>query len=197
MLSLPIPSKGCPHRYSQLSWRGRNLGDLVERLSRKKTRRDFDAHPDPDLRRDMCPRQAGWRPAFGQAGAAQGHLRKQGVREGDLFLFWGLFRRVDEDGEWVGRPEHHIWGWMQIGCVAPVDAVVRPGGREWAWAAAHPHLHRSADPSNTLYVAAERLRAPDLSGSVSGAGTFDTAHASRRLTCESARTQLSRAPAIR
>jgi len=188
MLSLPIPSKGSPHRYSQLSWRGHNVGELVERLTRGKVRRDFDAHLDPDLRRDLCPRPGDWRAAFGQVSSAQGHLRKQGVAEGDLFLFWGLFRRVDEQGRWIGRPEHHLWGWMQVGLVAPVDAVVRKGGASWSWARGHPHLHRPEDPTNTLYLAAEHLRLPKLSHPLPGAGTFDVAQASRRLSCAAART---------
>jgi hypothetical protein len=131
------------------------------------------------------PRHDGWRPAR-QVSAAQGHLRKQGVAGGDIFLFWGLFRRVDERDGWIGRPEHYVWGWMQIGCIAPVDSVVREGGASWSWARNHPHLRLDADPTNTLYVATDRLKLPGLTGSLPGGGTLDEARADRRLTCASA-----------
>jgi hypothetical protein len=100
----------------------------------------------------------------------------------------GLFRCIDERGEWVGRPEHHIWGWMQVGVVASVDDVVRVGGAKWSWAHTHPHLHFSPSPTNTLYVSADELRLPGIGRHLPAAGTFDTAHATRRLTCESARS---------
>ncbi len=110
MISLPIPDKRSPVRYRDLTWRGRNLGDVVEALARGKVKRTFGAHLDPDLRRGALRRPAGWRASLGQIGAAQGHLRKQRVVPGDLFLFWGLFRAVDADLRWAGRPEHRILG---------------------------------------------------------------------------------------
>ena len=36
-------------RYRDLSWRGRNLGELVAKLTRGKQRSDYRAHLDPDL----------------------------------------------------------------------------------------------------------------------------------------------------
>ena len=38
----------------------------------------------------------GWQPLFGQDSAAETHLRNQGVGTGDIFLFFGLFRRVEQ-----------------------------------------------------------------------------------------------------
>lgn len=183
MISLPIPDKRSPTRYSDLTWRGRNLGDIVSRLTRGRQRSDYYAHLDPDLRRDLLPRDSGWRAALGQHGAAQGHLRNQGVRVGDLFIFWGLFRSVDVDLSWAGPPEHRIWGWLQVGEVASVDTLVRPGRAPWRWTAQHPHLFFDSDPSNTLYVAVERLRLPGTRHvRLPGAGTFDVALDAHRLT---------------
>jgi len=45
----------------------------------------------PALSHSSLPREPGWRPLFGQSGAAQGHLRNQHVNIGDVFLFFGLF----------------------------------------------------------------------------------------------------------
>ncbi len=185
MISLPIPDRSSPIRYRDVVWRGEPLGDLVETLTAGRIRADFGAHLDPDLRRGATKRERGWRPSLGQERAPQGHLRKQGVGVGDLFIFWGLFRHVDEQFRWIGKPEHRVWGWLQIGEVAPVDGVVRTGGRRWNWAARHPHLARAPHPSNTLYVAAKKLALPKDRCSVTqvaGAGVFDAALDDHRLT---------------
>ncbi|MBI5544460.1 MAG: hypothetical protein HY901_11255 [Deltaproteobacteria bacterium] len=65
-------------RYQDLEWRGRNLGDLVEHLTRKKVARDQGAHFDPDLQPRFRTRAARWRPLLGQCAAAQGHFAKPG-----------------------------------------------------------------------------------------------------------------------
>lgn len=157
LLSLPIPdvTQTSPTRYRDLVRHGHNVGDLVERLAGSRVRADSLAHLDPDLVESMRPRQQGWRPAFGQCAAAQGHLRKQAVGVGDVFLFWGLFRRVDGDLRWAGPRLHAIWGWLSIGQVASVDRDVRTAAAKWRWAAGHPHLAFRPDPSNTLYVASD------------------------------------------
>ena len=187
MLSLPIPDRRSPVRYSDLTWRGRNLGDLVSRLTNGEQRGDHRAHLDPDVRREQLPRKRGWRPSLGQVGAAQGHLRKQSVGVGDLFLFFGLFRSVDADLRPAGSRAHHIWGWLQVGEVAPVDDVVRRGGVHWRWAEQHSHFAFAPDASNALYVAADQLTLPGLGRArVPGAGAFEFASDERRLTAADA-----------
>ncbi len=186
MIALPIPDKRSPVRYSELTWRGRNLGEVVERITRGRKRASFGAHLDPDLRRGLLPRASQWRASLGQVGSAQGHLRNQGVAEGDLFLFFGLFRPVDADLRWAGPPAHYIWGWMQIGDVVPVDDVLRCEAAKWRWAERHPHLAFDPDPSNTLYVAARRLALPRLRRLLPRAGVFEFANDERRLTAEGA-----------
>ena len=39
---------------------------------------------------------------LGQAGIAQSHLHKQGVGSGDVFLFFGLYRRVEQPAQGPG-----------------------------------------------------------------------------------------------
>lgn len=82
-------------------------------------------HLDPDLdfgtyryRKNRAAWQQ-WRGMLGQTGIAQGHLDKQGVGTGDIFLFFGLYRRVEEAAQgWrlvKGAPELHVlWGWRQV-----------------------------------------------------------------------------------
>jgi hypothetical protein len=185
MLALPIPDARSPVRFQELEWRGRNLGDLVERLTKNKVVRGHGAHLDPDLLPSFRTRPASWRPLFGQCGAAQGHLRNQGVAAGDLFLFWGLFRRLDQNLEWVGRPFHAIWGWMQVGDVVAVDLAARADPR-WAWTSGHPHLAFAPDRTNTLYAAAGTLSVEGSRCPLPGAGVFETLGSPLVLTAPAA-----------
>jgi hypothetical protein len=186
MVALPIPQEASPIRYRDLVWRGRNLGELVEALTKGRQRADNGAHLDPDLRPELLPRAAGWRGSLGQIGVAQGHLRNQGVRAGDLFVFWGVYRRVDSNLRWWGRPEHYVWGWLQVESVASVDDDVRTDLPQWGWLGRHPHLVKRQDPTNTLYVAKERLELPGWMSGLPGYGVFEFATAGRRLTAEGA-----------
>jgi hypothetical protein len=113
--SLPIPDKEASTLFRDLSWDGTDLGTIVSTLTRGRQRADFRCHLDPDLRPDLRATPSGWRPALGQLGASQGHLRNQSVGVGDMFIFWGIFRPVDATWKWAGDPVHLIWGWLQIG----------------------------------------------------------------------------------
>ena len=131
-------------------------------------------HLDPDVRQDAIRRHKGWRGIFGQTGAPEGHLEKQGVGTGDVFLFFGLFRRVQETREgWRfirGEPQQHIlWGWLQIGQACKVDEI-RGDGR-YDWARYHGHFSWRGDPGNPLYMTTHRLDLGD-SLTVPGAGVF-------------------------
>jgi hypothetical protein len=114
MLALPIPDRDATVRYQDLVWRGRKLGELVPKMAGGKPRAHYGAHLDPDLDQAMRPRAPDWRPVFGQVGPAQGHLRNDGVAVGDVFVFFGLFRRLGDDDRFVpGSPTiHAAWGWM-------------------------------------------------------------------------------------
>jgi hypothetical protein len=188
MRALPIPVRGAPDRYRDLCLGGRLLPDVLRNLAGCQVLPDWHAHLDPDLvRADRTHRPEGWRPAFGQLGAAQGHLQRQSVRADDLFLFFGLFRRVDIDGRFVrGEARRHVlWGWLQIGAVAAVDRELAA----LAWARDHPHAHMPADPSNTLYIARRWLELPGAPAErVSGAGVFPRFAATLQLTAEGSRT---------
>jgi hypothetical protein len=113
------------------------------------------------------------------------------VGQGDLFLFWGLFREFDEGSGWIGERHHSIWGWLQVGDVVPVDDTLRPAiaGEKWRWAADHPHSCFGRDPSNPLYVASEKLSlAGGLGRDLPGAGAFDFDAVKRRLTLAGSKT---------
>jgi uncharacterized protein (DUF433 family) len=187
MFALPIPDPLSPIRYMDITWRGRDIGSLVSSLTRGRQRHDYRAHLDPDLRQEVLPREYGWRPTLGQNGVAQRHLEAQRVGPGDIFLFWGLFRRVDEGLNWRGPKEHRIWGWMQIGSVVSVDLEVRPRRTEWRWAERHPHLAVAPDEKNTLYLGTDNLTLPSGETIGAGYGTFDFVDLRRQLTATGGR----------
>ena len=101
-------------------------------------------------------------------------MEKQGVGTGDVFLFFGLYRRVEETREgWRfirGEPQQHIrWGWLRIEPACRVDEIGGDGGFDRA--RHHGHFSRRGAPGNPLYVTTHQ---PDLGDSltVPGAGVF-------------------------
>ena len=175
MVSLPIPDKQSSIRYGDIHWQEYNLGSLVSNLTGGRIPISHFAHLDPDLNRESLSRHSEWRPIFGQTGAAQGHLRNNGVQAGDIFLFFGLFRNVINNAGKLSwdtclQPRHVLWGWLQIDKVLKVDGCNQT---EYGWAKYHPHFHRNPDANNTLYIARRYLTLPGVAaGDLVGAGVF-------------------------
>ena len=172
MLSLPIPDRQSCIPYRDIGGPdGNSIAPLVAQLTCGRIRARHGAHLDPDLRRESLRRESGWRPLFGQAGAAQAHLARNRVDVGDLFLFFGWFRRVDgaiKRTRFVPRAPnlHVIFGWMQVGEVMDLSEAAPS---KMSWASYHPHLSARRDYThNTLYVASERLG----ESGIPGAGVF-------------------------
>ena len=199
MFSVPVPLASSIKTYNDVR-KGReadgpSFGRLVEDLTNGRIRADSLAHLDPDLDPRALERLPGWRPCFGQTGAAQSHLHAEGVGPGDLFLFFGWFREVARDptGTWkVERSSanlHVIFGWLQIGeviQVAEVGPLTLRGQKPWL--ADHPHPHfEECDRRNTIYVAADSLVLPGVGHTgLPGAGELKTYHPRLRLTAEGA-----------
>lgn len=173
MMSLPIPDKLSLIAYKDVAGnRWLSMGEAVSQLAGiPDTHR---AHLDPDLVPESLPREKGWRPIFGQCDAAEGHLRRQGVGKGDIFLFFGLFRKVEKAGSgWRyvrnSNPVHSLFGWLQIADRVPVSAWPTSD----RWALYHPHFAREPHQSNVIYTATEQLTlASSNFKGVAGAGTF-------------------------
>ncbi len=185
MVSLPIPDKQSPIQYADIMWDEGSIGSLVSDLTHGRIPPSHRAHIDPDLCCYSLPRLPGWRPIFGQTGAAQGHLRKSGVQEGDLFLFFGLFHRVvfkhgRFDWDTQSQPRHIVWGWMQIDEILSVDKCEIVN---YKWAEYHPHFHRGSEANNSVYFSRKHLRLDGLTDEeVHGAGTFQFFSESLQLT---------------
>ena len=185
MRSLPIPDKNDKVNFEKvkcdltdLGYRATGLGSLVQDLTFKprKSERGVKGtdtcHLDPDLiRSDLTHRKTGWLPMFGQGNAACAHLLNNGVREGDLFLFFGWFHPLQKvNGQFKFDPErqdaHVIFGWLQIGeiwCGFNANADIP----KWAWY--HPHVHGDPDglcnlkkPVDAVFIAKRRLALPGL-----------------------------------
>lgn len=175
---LPIPEVnsdkcGLP-LYEEVPFGGVTLGKLVQDLSGGKIPADARAHLDPDLCADYRPRLPGWRPLFGQTGSAEKHLRNMGVGEGDIFLYFGWYRQVEEvDGIYryvKGAPDMHVlFGWLQIAerrDVLGLDGVP-------PWAAAHPHyIGQPYGMVDVVYVGTEHLVLEGRDTGLPGAGMF-------------------------
>lgn len=174
LLSLPIPAENGTVTYHDLWWEKYHLGEVVEALTHGRFTRTSHAHLDPDLYPTLCPRPPGWRSLFGQDGAAQSHLTNQGVGVGDLFLFFGWFRAVEQQAGCYrfakGAPDQHlIYGWLQVGTVITGEAIARNAP---TWAASHPHCVGGRGSRNTVYIASERLTLAGCPTALPGAGYF-------------------------
>jgi hypothetical protein len=182
-VSLPIPSSmPTPTRFGDLNGA---YGRLVFDLTRGRLTPDHWCHLDPDINSASLPRQTRWRGALGQTRAAQGHLANQGIQPGDLFVFWGLFRPVEHASRWrfVGRPEHRVWGWLQIGEIINLGADGTHAVTGRPWLKDHPHTRAGWCAPNVLYVASEELTLGSRTLSIPSSGVLRTGY---RLTAAGA-----------
>lgn len=145
-------------------------------------------HLDPDLMPESRARLPNWRPMFGQANAAEAHLRHQGVGPGDLVIFFGWFRRTERyNGRLrylAGSPDVHVmFGWLQI----EERWTLKENMRFPPWAEDHPHCKpRPYSPVDAVYIAKERLSLPGLDSRIPGGGTFGTYAPVLQLTAPAA-----------
>ena len=182
LISLPIPQNSDNIKYSELNY-SENLSyfDIMKQLrtwiktpeNKEKLTPDTTCHPDPDLDKDILPRPSDWKPIFGQINTAQTHLDNKGIGEGDLFLFFGTFKRTEYNDE--GNLQfmddaseiHLIFGYLQVGKIMRLDQNVHIP----KWMRYHPHTdsNRLSEDNNTVYVAKDKLT---FDPGKSGGGVF-------------------------
>jgi hypothetical protein len=185
MVSIPIPGKFSKTHYADIHWNEYSLGTIVSDLTNSRVKPSHFAHLDPDLSEESLSRLPGWRPLFGTTSSAQGHLRNNGIQEGDIFLFFGLFRNVKKyNGRFVwekNSPRRHVlWGWLQIDKAHKIDHC---NLKEFEWALYHPHFNRPLDANNTIYIGKKYLDLPGKSSGVqAGAGVFSRFSINRVLS---------------
>ncbi len=183
LLSLPIPGESNT-KYSEICYKGKKYSDIIHELYLskifdnnlgllKKIGNDIQnlycydeitCHLDPDIRKELrCNPVKGWKPAFGQTDNAQGQLRNAGVEPGDIFMFFGWFRSVDENYHYIKFSKKKndnnfyryadlqvIYGYMQIGEIITDPEEIK----KYYW---HPHSEGGYGKNNTLYIPSKRL----------------------------------------
>lgn len=186
LLSIPIPSDASNDvLYSDISWEHKSYLELLHQLNPQKTY--SKCHLDPDIINNRIKMPDGWTPAFGQMGAAQGLLANAGINVGDVFLFFGWFRRTektehgyryvarDPNNFYCGNDLQIVYGYMQVGEIITDQEKIR----KYYW-----HPHSSAEHlegiNNTLYLPAKKL---SLNPAMKGYGTLDYRY-DRVLTME-------------
>ena len=155
LVSLPIPAgkqeTGIP--YAEIQYNGRSYAALMQELGVKLPESQC-CHLDPDLVRETYPRGEGWTGVFGQHGAAASHLNNQKVGIGDLFLFFGSFKRTYEhEGKLSFERDyerHIIFGFLYVDQMIHPHQEAIPGVFHY-----HPHITHTEEfgKLNTLYVA--------------------------------------------
>lgn len=134
LVPLPIPSPSDRFTLADINVPDLDLDQLLRDLSQGAHTLQTNVHLDPDLDRSVDSRLPGWRPALGQTGSAQSHLRDNEIGAGDLFLFFGWFREIENYvGTWRyvrNAPHLHVmFGWIEVADVLPVEchfAVLGP-----------------------------------------------------------------------
>ncbi|MCF6137414.1 hypothetical protein [Pseudalkalibacillus berkeleyi] len=182
LLSIPIPDADSNISYHDLTYGGKSYLEVINSIKGKIKVQNRWMHPqpntschlDPDLQQNTLPREKGWKGLFGQGGAAQRHLDNQNVDVGDLFLFFGWFRKTVRKGNGLTFDpkdkygKHIIYGYLQVGDVLRVDhSTTLP-----KWMKNHPHTthEKRNKKGNTIYVACDSL---SWDKARSGFGTFN------------------------
>lgn len=155
LLSLPIPDLSSKNTYGDFFYKGQNLGEIIKQL-RPNFNINQTCHLDPDIYKDIENKtpNAEWKPAFGQGDISAIHLDKFGVGIGDIFLFYGMFKRTkiksDNTLSYVHNAPiiHIIYGYMKVGEILKNEQEIK---NRYPW---HPHsvdLYRDRS-NNRLYL---------------------------------------------
>ncbi len=169
LFSIPIPDKEGQFKYKDLNFKYQNesidsiLNDLTfQRINSGKKREcdytdeKFHCHYDPMPIED----QDFIGIAFGQQGTTEAHLRNQKIEEGDIFLFYGWFKKVEKnDGRWQYIQEspdiHLVWSYMNVGVINHLDNNEKKEKtlKKYPFLLKHPHMETLYDnKQNTIYL---------------------------------------------
>lgn len=170
LFSIPIPSSSSHCDYSRLTFKYGDepihniLNQVTNRRIRSGNRYECDyaqavqgCHHDPMIVLESN------RLTLGQTGRAEAHLRSQGIATGDIFLFYGWFKRTELiHDHWTydhsERDIHLIWSWMTVDEVIKLDShdQVNSALKKFPELSVHPHLATDwlATP-NSIYLSKE------------------------------------------
>jgi len=188
LLPLPIPASHDRNTLAEIGLPDIDMAQLLADLSQGSHSPATRIHLDPDLDREPTSRPPDWRPALGQTGNAQSHLRDMSVGEGDVFIFFGWFRLTEyKAGVWRyerSAPHLHVmFGWLEVAAVLQIVTERERCLSSFPGIANHPHVaspEHYTDPRNTLYLGAAQSRFN--SSARYGGGRFARYHDQLRLT---------------
>lgn len=179
IVSLPIPASKSPTKLNDLNINGYDIVEIISALSRGRIKPEQYVHLDPDLDPQiLADRPENWRGAFGQVGAAQKHLTNNHIGNGDLFIYFGWFKEIEQHkGVWrfrAGSPDlHAIYGWLLVEETIPVYGNEKHVLNQYPWLERHPHLLGNKDKQNTIYIGSRFLPSQLSSKNRPGASVFN------------------------
>jgi len=151
-----------------------NTQELIDFLKKKQTINKIPstyAHFDPWL--GHCPWLDDSRNhnigAFGQVGAAQTHLDKQGIKKGSLFIFFSRFVPTNTQRSNLEKGVYFIYGWLKVGKIIKRFEDIEDARLKQY----HPHATKkyyTKHSNNTIYLADEFLFE---GSSIPGCGYFN------------------------
>ncbi|MBI5634673.1 MAG: hypothetical protein HZA15_14480 [Nitrospirae bacterium] len=178
LCSLPIPDVENPKgrnskRYEEIMVGNESMGKIVSDLTKGKIKPTDYPHFDPDLNANSIPRKPQWKGVFGQASAAQTHLRNQGVKQGNVFLFFGWFKEVECVNGFYrhisGAPDRHVmFGWLQVERRIPETQLSQIPD----WASDHPHCRNVKREVDSVYIASDKFTIRQNDIGLPGFGVF-------------------------
>lgn len=175
-LVFPIADKVSPIMYKDIKVNigsYNNLYNLLVELGDINIKENHNAHLDPDLVYDNLARNEYWRPVFGQEESSQTHLKNNNISKGDIFLFFGSFKRTEWLNDKLVYSEssltvHIIYGYF---CVENIIDLTKELPCEYNWIKYHPHLKHNSSP-NVIYVSSKKLKIENKEYNLKGAGVF-------------------------
>ncbi|MEM6965437.1 MAG: hypothetical protein AAF573_11770 [Bacteroidota bacterium] len=153
LISIPIPAndneKGIS--YSKIRYGENSYLELMEELG-VKIPKSKTCHFDPDLIKEAYDRKENWNGILGQQGAALTHLENQNVTKGDIFLFFGSFKRTYRNSNLNFERDyerHIIFGYLIVSQIIKIEEAKNSIFEE------HPHFQNQElfAPRNTVYIA--------------------------------------------
>lgn len=174
MISLSIPAsenENVSLTYGDLKCDDLAYLDLMHQLGMKKYTENTKVHLDPDINFSVMHRDnKDWQAIFGQCDSSASHLDNQKVDKGDIFLFFGLFKKaIKTDNGYKFAPneseKHILWGYMEI------DEIIKikEGINYPECYLKHPHFEERNKTNNTAYIATDKL---SFNPNIAGAGVF-------------------------
>jgi hypothetical protein len=186
LYSLPIPSPYSDIKYNQLNLfkdftLAKFIGDV--NTSKKNLVQNKLCHLDPDIRKEYySDRSENWKPNFGQVKSAQSHLKNQKIDCGDVFIFFGWFKKAElKNGKFQYiYDENYPNGFHAIYAYLQIDKIYKPNlnmNNVPEWLNYHPHVKYKDEPefnhpNNTIYVSSKEFKHRKINNKT-GSGTLN------------------------